>query len=100
MSATSSPFWERRWLSGAVNVPLLLDDCFHILVPLRSGMCRDGALLSPSVFDVPLLPVIAAVASLIPSYLSYRWVTRCDIDPRLIAVSTGVPILVSMSDWF
>ena len=24
--------------------------------------------------DVPLLPVIAAVASLIPSYLSYRWV--------------------------
>jgi len=63
--------------------------------------------IAVSVFpDVPLLPVIAAVASLIPSYLSYRWVENPlryrSIDTRggwgrLIAVSTGVPILVSMS---
>ena len=55
---------------------------------------------------VPLVAVVAAVASLIPAYLSYRWVenplrhrtinTRGGWG-RLIAISSGVPILLAFS---
>jgi len=55
---------------------------------------------------VPWVAVLAALASLIPAYLSYRWVENPlryrSIDTRggwgrLIAISTGVPILLSIS---
>ena len=91
------------WTTAFTSWSRCARGCVVFLVPVALAVI----VIAVSVFpDVPLLPVIAAVASLIPSYLSYRWVENPlryrSIDTRagwgrLIAVSTGVPILVSMS---